>query len=245
MRHPFEMLLPNPRAGRGIVVLAGRQEDWTGEALAEEMELVAGAAECRRREFAAARGLAHEAMRRLDMPLRPVLRAGDGRAPRWPEGVVGALSHASARRAGGAWAAAAVGRTDAARGIGIDLEWAGRVEERLWPRVFNGREREALEALPAGEWRTLSAGIGFAAKEAFYKLFRPLTGRWADFHDATVSARGDGSFTLSCEAELPGIPPVLEGFWARPAPGLVLCLLVLPEKGSSLPAGLPPSSPAP
>lgn len=245
MRHPFEMLLPNPRAGEGIAVLAGRQEDWAGGALEEEMDLVEGAAECRRREFAAARGLAHEAMRRLGMPLRPVLRAGDGRAPRWPEGVVGALSHASGRRVGDAWAAAAVGRSDAVRGIGIDLEWAGRVGKRLWPRVFNERERKALEALPDGAWRTLSAGIGFSAKEAFYKLFRPLTGRWADFHDATVVAREDGAFTLECTVELPGIPSVLEGNWTQPVPGLVLCLLVLPEKGSSLPAGLPPSSPAP
>ena len=95
MRHPFEMLFPNPRAGEGIAVLAGRQVDWGGGAVEEEMNLMKGAAECRRREFAAARGLAHEAMRRLGMPLRPVLRAGDGRAPRWPAGVVGALSHAS------------------------------------------------------------------------------------------------------------------------------------------------------
>lgn len=245
MRPPFEILLPDPLGGESAVVLAGPQEDWPDEAFEDELALVAGAAECRRREFAAARGLAHEAMRRLGLPPRPVLRAEDGRAPRWPEGMTGALSHASGRGKTIGWAAAAVGRAGAVKGIGIDLEWADRVRERLWKRVFNDKEREALEALPEDGWRTLAAGIGFAAKEAFYKLFHPLTGRWADFHDATVAAREDGSFTLACAPELPGIPPVLEGCWTQPAPGLVLCVVALRGNHPSLPAGLPPSCAAP
>ena len=111
------------------------------------------------------------------------------------------------------------------------MEWAERVGERLWKKVFNERERQVLDALPEGEWRTLAAGIGFSAKEAFFKLFHPLTGRWAEFGDATVTARQDGSFSLACSADLPGIPEVLVGRWWMPdpveAPGLVLCLLAL------------------
>lgn len=190
-----------------------------------ERKLVEGAAEFRRREFLAARGLAHEGMRRLGMEDGAILR--NGRAPVWPVGVVGALSHASGRGGSEGWAAAGVGRADTIKGIGIDLEWVGRVKRNLWGRVFNEREREALEALPEGEWRELAAGIGFSAKEAFFKLFHPLTGRWAEFHDATVVAREDGRFVLECTVELPGIPGRLEGRWWVPEEGLVLCLLVL------------------
>ena len=230
-------------SGRALVVLFRRIGEVRSGWFPEEAALVEGAAECRRREFAAARGLAHEAMEKLGVAAAPVLRSE--RAPRWPEGVTGALGHASGRKGQDGWAAAVVGRADAVRGIGIDLEWAGRVGERLWSRVFNEAERRALEAMPEGEWQTLSAGIGFSAKEAFYKLFQPLTGRWADFHDATVTARKDGGFTLECAAELPGIPSRLEGRWMRPAPGeapdLVLCLLALSVDGTSLLPDFPAS----
>lgn len=209
----------------GGVVGVGRVGEWGATALEEEKQLVEGAAECRRREFLAARGLAHEGMRRLGVDGGAILR--NGRAPAWPAGMVGSLSHASGRKGEEGWAAAAVGRAGMWRGIGIDLEWVGRVGERLWGRVFNERERAALAALQEGAWRELAAGIGFSAKEAFFKLFHPLTGRWAEFHDATVAPREDGRFVLECTAELPGIPARLEGRWWVPEEGLVLCLLAL------------------
>ena len=216
----------------GVEVLCREIGEDRGGLFPEEAALVADAPECRRREFAAARQLAHEAMERLGLEAAPVLRSG--RAPCWPAGVTGALSHASGGKNRAGWAAAAVGRSATVRGIGIDLERAGRVGPRVWKRVFHEAERRALEALPEGPWRTLSAGIGFSAKEAFYKLFQPLTGCRADFHDATVAAREDGRFALACSAALPGIPPVMEGRWHRPAPDdapdLVLCLLVLPAR---------------
>lgn len=207
----------------GVVVGVGRIGEWEGNAMEEETKLVEGAAECRRREFLAARGLAHEGMRRLGVEDGAVLR--EGRAPRWPEGVAGALSHASGRGGREGWAAAAVGRREVWKGMGIDLEWVGRVGERLWGKVFNEREREALEGIGDGEWRELAAGIGFSAKEAFFKLFHPLTGRWAEFHDATVVAGRDGRFVLECGVELPGIPGRLEGRWWRVGEGaeLVVC----------------------
>lgn len=217
-----------PGAGRwweveGVVVGVGRVGEREESAWEEEKRLVEGAAECRRREFLAARGLAHEGMRQLGVEDGAVLR--EGRAPKWPKGVVGSLSHASGRCGKDGWAAAAVGRSEVWRGIGIDLEWAGRVGERLWGKVFNERERMALEEIGDGEWKELAAGIGFSAKEAFFKLFHPLTGRWAEFHDATVMAREDGRFVLECTAELPGIPGRLEGRWWRVGEEakLVLC----------------------
>ena len=220
----------------GVAMVWGRIGDWAAGVWEEEARLLEGAAECRRMEFAAARGLAHEAMRRLGVEEGAVLR--EGRAPKWPEGLVGALSHAAGMGGKEGWAVAAVGKSGIVRGIGIDLEWWGRVRPQLWGKVFNGEERKLLEEMEDGEWRQLAAGIGFSAKEAFFKLFHPLTGRWADFHEATVRVRRDGSFRLDCSAELPGIPAVLEGRWEVPepveAPGLVMCLLVYPRSGARL-----------
>lgn len=214
----------------GLEVVWGRMGEWAENAWPEEAQWVADAPESRRREFLAARGLAREGMRRLGVEAGMVSR--NGRAPKWPAGLVGSLSHASGRRGQDGWAAAAVGRIGVWKGIGLDMEWSGRVGERVWRKVFNERERTVLAGIGDGEWRQRAAGIGFSAKEAFYKLFNPLTGRSAEFHDATVAARRDGSFSLEGPADLPGIPPFLEGRWRLPepeaAPGLVLCLLALP-----------------
>lgn len=209
----------------GMVVLAGKNGEWEGNGLEAERELAEGMEKWREREFLAARGLAHEGMRRLGVGDGAVLR--EGRAPKWPEGVVGSLSHASGRGGHEGWVAAAVGRREVWKGMGIDLEWGGRVGERLWRKVFNEQEREILEGIGDGEWREQAAGIGFSAKEAFFKLFHPLTGRWAEFHDATVVARQDGRFALECTAELPGIPGRLEGRWWRAKEGLLVCWMGL------------------
>src|SRR3569623_1114660 len=61
----------------------------------DEAQQVAGAVAKRRVEFAAGRACARRALTRLG--IRDfVLKNGAARAPRWPRGVVGSISHAGA-----------------------------------------------------------------------------------------------------------------------------------------------------
>lgn len=144
----------------------------------EELECVARAVPVRRREFAAGRLLAREALSTLGAPTGPLVAARD-RRPLWPAGYVGSISHA-----GGA-CVVSVGRNDAAASLGLDID----VDEALAPGVARlvCRPAElarvsALGALAGPRW----AKVVFSVKEAVYKCLNPLTGLFLEFHDVEV-----------------------------------------------------------
>ena len=106
----------------------------------------------------------------------PILR-GEDRAPIWPAGFVGSISHTDT------WCAAAVARADDLRSIGIDLEPATPLKEALWRRVCTQAERDTLSGLAnAG----LTGKVLFSAKEAVYKCQYPLTRRFLGFHAVEI-----------------------------------------------------------
>ena len=76
--------------------------------LPEEEELIARAVAKRRNEFVTARHCARLAMGRLGVPESPILK-GDKGEPRWPDGLVGSLTHCVGFRGAG------VGRRTAVR----------------------------------------------------------------------------------------------------------------------------------
>ena len=135
-------------------------------------------------EFALGRHCARMALAALHPPAgeTPVGRA-DGRAPRWPEGFVGAITH---RRGHAAAAAAPAGRF---LGLGIDLEGARPLPPRLRRRVLRPEE---LAALPPGSAGEAAAMLLFSAKESLFKALHPLTGVYLGFQDATVQVRPGG-----------------------------------------------------
>lgn len=171
----LERLVPS------FVVTAETSSDvLDGELLGTEREVVARAVEKRRREFVTGRGLARDALGRLGVSAGAI-GSGSGGEPLWPEGVVGSITHCDGFRA------CAVARSTRALGIGIDAEPdlplpAGVVED-----VVHGRERALLGCdLGVDPGRLL-----FSAKEAVYKAWFPLTGRWLGFDDAEVSVDAD------------------------------------------------------
>ena len=138
------------------------------------------AAERRVREFTLGRGCAREALAALDPALGgiPILRI-EGRLPRWPEGIVGAITHHK-----GAAAAAAVWRTRY-QGLGLDLEALRPLSEAMRARLLRPEERERLQGRPGGE-ANREAMVIFSAKESIYKCLQPITGIFLGFQDAEV-----------------------------------------------------------
>ncbi|MEE8435751.1 MAG: 4'-phosphopantetheinyl transferase superfamily protein, partial [bacterium] len=110
----------------------------------------------------------------------PILR-GKGRAPLWPEGVVGSITHS------GGMAAAAVADAHRYAGIGLDLERVGRSSGRLMNRILRPEERATLLALPAA-WREAAFATVFSVKEGIYKALNPATGVFLGFQDAAIEA---------------------------------------------------------
>ena len=153
----------------------------------DEAAAVAGAGAERRREFGTVRWCARTALRQLGVPAAPILH-GEDRAPRWPVGVVGSMTHCAGYRA------AVVARSGELRGVGIDAEPHAALPADVLELVLLDGERARLAALadahPALHWDRLV----FCAKEAVYKAWFPATGHWLDFEDVSIAVHRDGTF---------------------------------------------------
>ncbi|MBD0842858.1 4'-phosphopantetheinyl transferase superfamily protein [Streptomyces sp. TRM68416] len=153
----------------------------TGPALFEaERRQVADALPARRAEYATVRRLARACLAELGVPPAALVRGADG-APRWPAGTVGSLTHCRGYRA------AAVACSRDADGLGIDAEPCEPLPSRVLAQVTSAAERaqlaELAEAQPGVPW----CRVLFSAKEAYYKVWYPATGRWLGFDDAEVA----------------------------------------------------------
>ena len=102
------------------------------------------------------------------------LPVGPGRAPVWPAGIIGSISHTDDI------AIAAVARQSELRSLGIDLESADPLEPGLLELVCREDERAALAV--SGLEPELGAKLIFSAKESVYKCLWPLTGIFLEFH---------------------------------------------------------------
>lgn len=184
----------------------------------EEEALVSDSAEKRRHEFRTSRHCAHLALRQLGVAPRPILR-GDRGAPAWPPGVVGSITHCAGYRA----AAVAHG----ALSIGIDAEPHLPMPRGVLERTATPAEAAALDLLGLPD----PGRLLFSAKEAVYKAWYPLTGRWLGFLDATVTftppLTGFGTFAAEIAVQGPGRPARFEGRWLVRG-GLILTAIAVP-----------------
>lgn len=147
---------------------------------AQEEAAVARAVERRRREFGTARLCARRALAELGLPAVPVLPGVRG-APRWPNGVVGSMTHCDGYRA------AALAYATDLQTIGIDAEPHAALPDGVLDAIALPREQERLASLqatsPGMHWDRLL----FSAKESVYKAWFPLAARWLGFEDADVT----------------------------------------------------------
>lgn len=151
----------------------------------QEVSLIARAVEKRRREFVSARHCARLAMGRLGVAPTAILK-GDKGAPVWPRGVVGSLTHCDGYRG------AVLGHALDVRSLGIDAEPHGPLPDGVLDAVSLPQERDRLAAGALGH-EIHEDRLLFCAKEATYKAWFPLTGRWLGFEDAHITFERDSS----------------------------------------------------
>lgn len=148
-----------------------------------------GAVAKRRSEFLAGRACAALALRQAGLP-ESVGR--QGRAPVWPVGAVGSITHSRDR------AIAAV--STRYRGVGIDCEAMVALDRatQLAAAIFSEAEaRLRPEALSFGAFFTLV----FSAKEALYKALSARLDRIPDFREVTLSGLERGHMGLVLDGQ--------------------------------------------
>ncbi|RFP88473.1 enterobactin synthase subunit EntD [Rhodobacteraceae bacterium 63075] len=143
-----------------------------------------GAVAKRRREFLHGRLCAALALRSAGFPEELPRR---GRAPLWPEGAAGSISHTDTR------AIAVVARGGA---LGVDCEDVMSAEQAaaLHGTLISGSEAALRpESLPFEAYLTLA----FSAKEALYKALSGRMERMPGFLDVAVTGISDARLSLS------------------------------------------------
>ncbi|MFF4605044.1 4'-phosphopantetheinyl transferase [Streptomyces sp. NPDC001339] len=172
----IDKLLPAP-----MVTSEAFQDAPLSEMYPEEWALVKDAVPKRQKEFGTVRGCARAALSRLGIAPAPLLPGRD-RAPQWPAGVVGALTHCTGYRA------AAVARARDVLTIGLDAEPNEPIED---PGVIDlvtlPEERAQLRRLAVLEPEVCWDRLMFSAKESVYKAWYPLAHRWLGFEDALLT----------------------------------------------------------
>ena len=143
----------------------------------EERAEVQDAVPKRQREYASGRHLARELLVAAGAPDGPLL-TGPDRAPLWPKGYTGSISHCDGL------CAAAVARTADHASVGIDLEPATPLKPKLWGSILNRSEADRLEVM--GERGAMLATAHFSGKEALYKLIAADFGRFVGFQEVEL-----------------------------------------------------------
>jgi 4'-phosphopantetheinyl transferase EntD len=190
MTHPLAKRLSDRLggdAGVGYALLSGSEGLFP-----EETAAVARAIPMRQAEFAAGRRAARNALAQLGHPACAI-PVGDHRAPIWPEGMIGTITHDKDL------ALAAVLPRERTFGIGIDLTEAaplpGETRHEILPH--------ALEA----SLTDLEARAGFSAKESLFKALFPHIGTYFGFDTACVTpALAKDSFQIALTQPLKDMP---------------------------------------
>lgn len=191
-----------------------------------EERAVAKAVPSRIAEFTAGRACARAAMTMLDIPTH-ALPAGTDRAPVWPRGVAGSITHTHKH-----CAAAVIRQSPLMYMIGIDLEPAEPLPADSLEVVCRADERRWLDGLAKAE-RLVFARAIFCAKECAYKAQFPASGYMLEFEDLGVSLDvPKGAFSATF---IKDCPPFAAGHTLhgaiRLAMGHIACAMFLPRIG--------------
>lgn len=193
-----------------VAVVEATAALWEEPLAPEEEHCVRRAVAKRVREFRAGRACARHAIRALGLE-PPAIPVGPDRAPVWPAGVVGSITHSAD------FAAAVVARRDDVAGVGIDAERRDAVRPELLARICTPAELRWLEEVPGdGELDAdASRALVFSAKECLYKALHPaLAGAALGFHDARLlhpPREGRFAIEITREDRVPGVPTRLDG----------------------------------
>lgn len=168
----------------------------------------------RQAEYAAGRALACMALARLGIEAHDIGVTAN-RAPAWPFGAVGSISHSMGM------VAVAVSRAAHYTGIGLDLEAADGLTNAPLDGLFTVGELD--------RYRASDLTLIFSAKEALYKLLNPILGRYIDHLEVEIEIEPARREFRALAGSLAGLAHVLEcvrGRYLQSAGCWVTCAVI-------------------
>lgn len=182
-------------------------DDLTSRVLPAEEAGIVGAIQARRAEFATTRLCARRALARLGF-VEAAIPVGPSRQPLLPKGIVGSLTHCDGYRG------SALCRAEILPALGVDAEPCRPLPDEL--RSMFGRTDELSGVDGPGDLDP--ALLLFSIKEAVYKAWNPVTGRWLGFRDVLVKTTWRdcraGDFRADVLIAHPGEPAGFDGRFA-------------------------------
>jgi enterobactin synthetase component D / holo-[acyl-carrier protein] synthase len=174
------------------------------ELFPEERAALGAVTPKRLRDHGAGRAMARRALAQLG--LAPIeIPVGPDRAPVWPEGIVGSITHC------GGYVAAAVARARDILALGIDAEPIRPLERGVIERIGHADELAQLARHCSIE---VIGVLLFSAKESVFKAWFPLARRWLDFADVRLAfdwRSGSFSAQIRHDAQVDGCPARFDG----------------------------------
>lgn len=188
----------------------------------EEEAVIRDAVPTRRDEFHAVRRCARRALARLGRAPAPLL-PGPAGAPIWPAGIIGSMTHCPGYRA------AAVADRAQLPTIGIDAELDEPLPRGVLGLIARPEEIVRLADAASADPSFHADRLLFSAKESVYKAWYPLTQRWLDFDEVSVTIdRERRRFDAVVLAPSAGTFGRYAGTWTTGS-GLILTACVLAD----------------
>lgn len=183
---PFDATWPFPEALPGVIMRSCRfdpaqlaADDFPRSAIPAPANIQRSVAK-RQTEFLAGRLCARAALLaltgRADVPA-----LGEDRAPIWPAGVAGSISHSHGL------ATALVANSNQWRGLGLDLEEPLATDRalRLVEEILTPAELQRMDGLTPDQ-QAERITLTFSIKESLFKALYPLVQKRFYFHDAEL-----------------------------------------------------------
>ncbi len=159
-----------------------------------------GASANRRAAFLGGRASACEALKQIGYRAS-MIGSGAAGEPLWPDGCVGSICHTDTV------AAAIVAPSPPMRGIGVDLEGNGPLDDVTMVDLVCRPEELVAACDPLDDVNLHRGKLIFVIKEAVFKLYWPVTHTFLEFHDVSVAVdMHTGRFSAELvDRRLPGL----------------------------------------
>lgn len=184
------------------------------------------AAEHRGGRECARRALAQLGERTAEIP------TGSRGQPMWPLGFAGSISHCPGLRA------AAVGRLDRVRSLGIDVELNRPLRAAVAATIMGDEEASSIRRLATRHGAIAWSTVVWSAKESVFKAWYPLTKQWSDYTDCLLTIDADrGSFSAqirhrTSHRAAAGRSVTISGRWAIVDRHILTAVSIRPEAGA-------------